>query len=189
MHAAFTERLGLKAIALLLAVVLWAAVSLKDRTEDVFAARLVPILGQGMELASPTPRVQVLVRGLGRELLELHQTPPLIRWRLPVTAEDEVTLELLPSHVVLPPGVDADVEEVTPRFVTVRVRRASTAGAARETAPAPAPVAGAARELARPPASPQPGIASAMGADSAAADSARRALPPALVPAPPDSQP
>jgi hypothetical protein len=184
-HAAFTERLGLKAIALLLAIVLWAVVSLKDRTEDVFTARLVPILGRGMVLESQPPRVRVLVRGLGRELLELHQSPPLIRWRLPVTAEREVTLELLPSHVVLPPGVEADVEEVMPRFLTVRVRHDGVSLRQEPAAAAPVP-----SEASTP--APDPRLSAtpaATPADSAKPDSVLRALPsPALVPAPHDSQ-
>lgn len=190
-------------MALLLAILLWAIVGLKDHTEDRVPARLVPLLADGMALDGPPPRVRVLVRGLGRELLKLHQSPPLIRWRLPATASEEVTLELLPSHVTLPPGVDAQVAEVEPRFVTLRVRRTSSSEPVTERTPSvpprttddPAQAPAGVRTTAPPAAVSPPDLAvprqdprrpAAVQPDSAPRDSVTAS---ALVPTPPDSQP
>lgn len=129
LRAATTERLWLKGIAFLIALSLWAVVSLREPTEDVLPARVVPILGAGLELEGAPPTVRVLVRGMGRDVLKLHQTPPVIRRRIPANAPSEVTLELTPGSVTLPPGVEASVEEVMPRAVTLRLRRTAVSQA------------------------------------------------------------
>jgi hypothetical protein len=57
------------------------------------------------------------VRGLGREVLKLHQSPPAIRRTLAGDLPDTITIDLRPADVDLPPGVDARVLDVQPRTV------------------------------------------------------------------------
>jgi hypothetical protein len=123
LRAGFTERLGLKGTALLIALVLWVIVSLREPTEDVLPVRLVPLLPADVALDGPAPVVRVLVRGMGRDILKLHQSVPVLRRRVPSTDATALTLELSPRDVSLPPGIEATVEEVQPSAVLLHLRR------------------------------------------------------------------
>lgn len=118
-RAALTQRLALKGTAVFLALVLWVITSTREETEELVPVRFAPTLEEGLVLAEDPPTVRVLVRGLGREVLELRQTPPVIRRPIGGDVPDTLHLELRAADVDLPPGVDARVLDVRPRRVTL----------------------------------------------------------------------
>ena len=121
-RAAMSERLALKGTALFLAVVLWVITSTREETEELVPVRFAPVMDQSLVLRDRPPAVMVLVRGLGREILKLRQTPPVIRRTIAGELPDTLPLELRPSDVDLPPGVDARVLDVRPRTILLAFR-------------------------------------------------------------------
>ncbi|HYD53503.1 MAG TPA: hypothetical protein VEA99_12785 [Gemmatimonadaceae bacterium] len=119
LRAAFTERLPLKATALFLAVVLWVITSTREEAEELLPVRFAPALDDANVLTGDPPEVRALVRGLGREVLKLHQTPPVIRRTIAGDLPDTVTIDLRAADVDLPPGVDARVLDLRPRTITL----------------------------------------------------------------------
>lgn len=122
LRAAFTERLPQKGTALLLALALWVIVSTREETEESVPVRFAPDLDRALVLADEPPIIRARVRGLGREVLKLSQTPPVIRRAIAGDLPDTVQLDLRASDVDLPPGVDARVLDVRPRTVTLVFR-------------------------------------------------------------------
>jgi hypothetical protein len=141
--ASFTERLILKATALLLAVVLWFVVNAKEPQVQLITVRFEPaLLDSSLVLRDPLPQLQAIVAGAPRELIKLATTQPLIRRQVTADAPDTLVLDLRPEDVVLPPDVDAVVRDVQPRSVTLRfeptwTRRVPVVPAAIEIAAAP----------------------------------------------------
>lgn len=117
-----SERLALKGTALFLALVLWVITNAREETEELVPVRFAPVMDQSLVLRDRPPQVMVLVRGLGREILKLRQTPPVIRRTIAGELPDTLPLELRPSDVDLPPGVDARVLDVRPRTVLLAFR-------------------------------------------------------------------
>jgi len=123
-RAALTERLALKGTAVLLALVLWFIVSIREPAEQVVAVRFLPTIESGLVLRDPAPPIHALVRGSGRDLLKLYSTPPAMRFNIAGDVGDSLVLALRPPDVDLPPGVSAVVRDVQPRRLTlVLVRR------------------------------------------------------------------
>jgi hypothetical protein len=118
-----TERLPLKFAALFFALLLWVIVSAEEPTDEWVAVRSIVTVDSTFALADSVPRVQAQVVGRGRELLKLYTTAPEVRRAAPVEGDSVVTLELRPSDVDLPPGVDAHVRDVRPRLLRLHVRR------------------------------------------------------------------
>jgi hypothetical protein len=118
-RAALTERLELKATALLLAVVLWFMVSARETAEEIVGVRFAPQLDSSLVLREPPRPVSALVIGRRGELLELLSTAPTIRRPIDDEVPDTLTLELRPGDVELPPNVEARVSDVQPRRLTL----------------------------------------------------------------------
>ncbi len=117
---AFTERLGLKAVALVFALVLWFIATSKEPTEEIVTVRLAVTVDSAMVLRDPAPDVRALVAGEGKEIFALFSNPPVIRRTMP-RGVDSATLVLSPDDVQLPPGADVLVRDVQPRAVVVHV--------------------------------------------------------------------
>ncbi|HVA58384.1 MAG: hypothetical protein WBQ26_03605 [Gemmatimonadaceae bacterium] len=133
---AFTERLGLKALAVAFAVVLWFIATSKEPTEEIVPVRLSVMLDSATVLRDPPPDVRALVAGEGKEIFALFSSPPVIRRTMPRGA-DSATLVLTPDDVQLPPGAAVLVRDVQPRVVVVHVvprpaAPASVGGSARQ---------------------------------------------------------
>ena len=140
-RAACTERLGSKAAALALAVVLWLVVSAEEQTSTWVTVRVAPILDGTVRLAAPTSRVRARVSGPARELMLLGSQPPVLRRPITTDAPDTLRLELLPEDVELPIAAGrVRVREIRPRTITVRLARAD----------APAPRTRATRPVSNP---------------------------------------
>jgi hypothetical protein len=118
--AAFTERLGLKATALFLAVVLWFVVNDKEPQLELVSVRFMPVLDSSLVLREPPPQLQAIVAGSPKELIKLNSDGLTIRRTIAADAPDTVVLDLRPDDVALPEGVDAVVRDVQPRSVTLR---------------------------------------------------------------------
>ncbi|MDQ6831670.1 MAG: hypothetical protein M3081_22675, partial [Gemmatimonadota bacterium] len=117
--AIFTERLHLKAAALLFAVLLWVVVSADEVVEELVKVDVALTLDSSIELRAPLPQVRALVVGRARELLKLYANPPTVRRRLTAEVPDSMLLEIRPGDVDLS-GVDAQVREIEPRAIPVK---------------------------------------------------------------------
>lgn len=124
--ASFTERLQLKGAALFLALVLWFIVSATEPSEQLVPVRFNPLLDSTLTLMEAPPPVQALVIGRTRELLKLYAAPPTLRRLVDADVPDTVTIELRPTDVDLPAGVQAIVRDVQPRSITLRFATAAS---------------------------------------------------------------
>jgi hypothetical protein len=118
--SAFTERLGLKATALFLAVVLWFVVNNKEPQVELVPVHFAPILDSSLVLREAPPPLQALVAGSPKELIKLAADGLTIRRTIAADAPDTVVLDLRPADVTLPEGVDAVVQQLSPRSVTLK---------------------------------------------------------------------
>jgi len=112
--------LTLKAIAVLVAVMLWFLVDTREPKEDLVRVRFEPQLDTSLVLRDPAPLVIAKVFGSVTDLQKLTNTPLVIRKSIAGDAPDTLVLELRTSDVVVPEGVEVIVREVEPRFLTLR---------------------------------------------------------------------
>lgn len=117
---ALTERLGLKAVALAFALVLWFIATSKEPTEEIVPVRLALSLDSSEVLRGPPPEVRALVAGEGQEIFALYASPPVIRRDVPV-GPDSVVFTLRAEDVQIPPTVTVLVRDVQPRTVVVHL--------------------------------------------------------------------
>lgn len=118
--AAFTEQVPLKATSALLAIILWFIVNAKEPQLELVPVRFTPILDSSLVLREPVPPLQAIVAGSPKELIKLSTNVAIIRRPISADSPDTVVLDLRPSDVTLPEGVDAVVRDVQPRSVTLR---------------------------------------------------------------------
>ncbi len=117
---ALTERLGLKAVALAFALVLWFIATSKEPTEEIVPVRLALSIDSSEVLRGPPPEVRALVAGEGQEIFALYASPPVIRRDVPVGA-DSAVFTLRAEDVQIPPTVTVLVRDVQPRTVVVHL--------------------------------------------------------------------
>ena len=117
---AFTERLALKASALLLALVLWFVVAARQPTEEVVSVRFTPLLDSALVMRDPSPPIRALVIGRPNEILKLANTPLVIRRPIASDAPDTLVLPLKPSDVEVPDGAQVIVRDVQPQSLMLR---------------------------------------------------------------------
>ncbi len=122
LRAAFVERLGLKATALVIAVLLWFVVGARQPTETHIMVGLSPELDSSLVLLGEPPRVRALVAGRASDLAKLYAMPPVIRRTVSGDAPDTLVLDLLPGDVRIPAELKSDVRvlDIEPRRVTLR---------------------------------------------------------------------
>jgi len=118
--AAFTQQLGLKGMAVLVAIVLWFVVNAKEPQIALVAVRFTPQLDSSLVMRDPVPDLQAIVAGSPKELIKLTSNPPAIRRPIGADSPDTVVVDLRPDDVTLPDGVDAVVRDVQPRSITLR---------------------------------------------------------------------
>lgn len=117
--AAFTERLPLKASALLLSLVLWFVVGAREPREEYAPVEFSPVLDSSLVLRDPAPPIRAHVMGRPGEILKLATSPLTIRRQVAGDAPDTLVLALRPSDVLVPANVDVIVREVYPQAVTL----------------------------------------------------------------------
>jgi YbbR domain-containing protein len=120
LRAAFTVRLGLKATALFIAVVLWFVVNAKEPQLELVPVRFTPVLDSSLVLRDPVPALAAIIAGSPKELIKLTSSAPRIRRQITADSPDTVIIDLHPGDVILPDGVDAVVRDVQPRSLTLR---------------------------------------------------------------------
>lgn len=117
--AAFTERLALKASAVLLALVLWFVVGAREPREEYAPVQFAPRIDSALVLREPPPLIRAHVMGRPSEILKLASSPLAIRRQISPDAPDTLVLPLRPSDVEVPAGVEVIVREVYPQSVTL----------------------------------------------------------------------
>lgn len=117
-----TERLGLKAIALLLALLLWLVVSARRPMESILRVRVSPELDSSLVLLDSATSVRVLVAGPAADLVKLAADPPMVRRAVGGDVPDTLVLDLTTADVHLAPDVADRVRvlDIQPRSVTLR---------------------------------------------------------------------
>ncbi|HYC52647.1 MAG TPA: hypothetical protein VEB19_16160 [Gemmatimonadaceae bacterium] len=116
----FTERLALKSLSVLLALVLWFVVAAREPREEYAPVRFSPRLDSALVLRDPAPPIRAHVMGRPSEILKLASTPLVIRRQISSDAPDTLVLALRPSDVEVPEGVEVIVHEVYPNALTLR---------------------------------------------------------------------
>jgi hypothetical protein len=117
----FTERLGLKLVALAFALVLWFIVTSKEPTEEIVPVKLALTADSAHTLREPLPDVRALVAGEGKEIFALYASPPVIRREMP-RGVDSATLTLSPDDLEIPPNVAVLVRDIQPRTLVVHLQ-------------------------------------------------------------------
>jgi hypothetical protein len=122
-----TERLGLKATALGIAVLLWFVIGTRQPTESYVVVSVMPVLDGSRVLLGDPPHVRALVAGRAADIVKLHSLPPVLRRTIDAHMPDTVVLDLVPGDVHLPAEMARDVRvlELEPRSVTLRFARPS----------------------------------------------------------------
>jgi hypothetical protein len=117
-----TERLGLKAIALVLALLLWLVASARRPTESIVSVRVSPELDSTLVLLDGASNVRALVAGRAADLVKLAADPPTVRRSVGGDVPDTLVLDLTAADVHIPPELADRVRvlDVQPRTVTLR---------------------------------------------------------------------
>lgn len=118
--AALTERLGLKATALFMAIVLWFVVNAKEPQIELVPVKFSLTLDSSLVLRDQPAQLQAIVAGSPKELIKLSSNPPQIHRQVTADAPDTLAVDLRPSDVILPDGVDAVIRDVQPRSLVLR---------------------------------------------------------------------
>lgn len=119
-----TKNVGLKILALLLALVVYVHVYTEQERESTLSLPVqVTNLPQNLVLESRPPRsAEVAVRGKGKQLFLLRYRHPRINLDLSEIHPGKVQRMLSPADVVLPVGAEVSVTDVlAPRLVSLDV--------------------------------------------------------------------
>jgi len=122
------ERLGLKLLSLLFAVLLWFVVAARQPTETYVRVRLDPVLDSSLVMLDGAAEVQALVTGRAADLVKLYTTPPVLRRTVSGDAPDTLMLDVTPSDVRVPADLAelVHVVDVQPRSVMLRFETRAT---------------------------------------------------------------
>lgn len=117
-----TERLGLKATALLLALLLWVVVSARQPTESYVRVRVLPALDSSLALIDGTTEMRALVAGRAADIVKLSADPLVVRRSIGGDVPDTLVLDVTPADVHVPPELADHVRvlDIQPRSVTLR---------------------------------------------------------------------
>ena len=117
-----TKRLGLKATALTLAVLLWVIASARQPTQGYVRVQVVPALDSSLVLLDPPSSLEALVAGRAVDIVKLYAEPPSVHRRIDGDVPDTLVLDVTPADVRLAPEFANDVRilDVQPRSVTLR---------------------------------------------------------------------
>jgi hypothetical protein len=123
-----TERLKLKAIALVLAALLWVVVGTRQPTEGYARVRVIPELDSSLVLLDGTRELQARVAGRASDLVKLYAAPLVVRRRVGGNVPDTLVLDVTPSDVQLPPDLSGSIRvvDVQPRSVVLRFESSAT---------------------------------------------------------------
>lgn len=116
------SRLGLKAIALLIAVLLWVIVSARQPTRGYVRVQVEPELDSSLALLEKPRELRALVSGRAVDIVKLYTNPPVVHRILDGDVPDTLQLDIAPADVRLPAELSEQVHvlDVNPRSVTLR---------------------------------------------------------------------
>ena len=122
MRAALTERLGLKATALLIAVLLWLVVSAREPVQEYVPVHVMPTLDSTLVLLEEPPTLKALVTGRAVDIVKLRANPPAIHRIVEDDVPDTLVLGVGPGDVRVPPELADHVHvlDVQPRTIALR---------------------------------------------------------------------
>lgn len=122
LRSAFTQRLGLKATAIVLAVLLRIIVSARQPTEGHVRVVVIPVLDSSLVLLDAPSPLEALVVGRAVDIVKLYANPPAVHRRIDGDAPDTLVLDVTPADVRLPAEFTNEVRilDVQPRSVTLR---------------------------------------------------------------------
>ena len=95
---AFTQQLGLKGMAVLVAVVLWFVVNAQKPQVELVSVRFSLVLDSSLVLRDPLPELHAIVAGSPNELIKLTSNPPSIRRPVGANSPDTVVVDLRPGR-------------------------------------------------------------------------------------------
>jgi hypothetical protein len=123
-----TERLGLKATALVLSLLLWFVVGARQPTESHVTVQVIPELDSSLVLLDGPPRLRVLVAGRAADLVKLYAMPPVVHRTVSGDVPDTLVLDVSPADVRIPPELAGEVRvlDIEPRSVTLRFETRAT---------------------------------------------------------------
>lgn len=121
-RGAFTQRLGIKATALGISVLLWLIVTARQPTEGHVRVKVMPVLDSSLVLLETPPTLEALVSGRAVDIVKLAADPPAVHRQVDGDAPDTLVLAVAPGDVRLPAEFTNDVRilDVQPRSVTLR---------------------------------------------------------------------
>jgi hypothetical protein len=121
-RSALTERLAIKATALVMALLLWLVIGARQPTESYVWVPVIPVLDSSLVLLDDPPQVRALVAGRAADIVKLHATPPAVLRTIDGDAPDTLVLDLVPGDVHVPTEMAGDVHvlDLEPRSVTLR---------------------------------------------------------------------
>jgi YbbR domain-containing protein len=128
LRGAFLERLGIKALSLLIAILLWLIVKGRQPVQDYVTVRVLPTLDSSLVLLEqPTP-LTALVSGRAVDIAKLRADPPAVHRIVDGDVPDTLVFQVAASDVRVAAGL-ADfvhVLDVQPRSISLRFGNKAT---------------------------------------------------------------
>jgi hypothetical protein len=127
-RAALTERLGLKATALVVALLLWLIVRGRQPVQDEVTVRIIPTLDSTLVLLEVPSPLKALVSGRAVDIAKLQADPPVVHRIISGDVPDTLVLDVTPSDVRVPAELADQVRilDLQPRSVTLRFGAGAT---------------------------------------------------------------
>ncbi|MDB4893277.1 MAG: hypothetical protein JWL61_5132 [Gemmatimonadetes bacterium] len=119
---AFVERLGIKALSILIAVLLWLIVKGRQPVQDYVMVNVLPTLDSSLVMLETPQPLRALVSGRAVDIAKLRADPPAIHRIVDGDAPDTLVFQVAASDVRVSAGL-ADfvhVLDVQPRTVSLR---------------------------------------------------------------------
>jgi hypothetical protein len=111
------------AAALLLAGVLWLIVGGEETTATWVPVRVALTIDSAVTVSEAVAPVRAFVVGSRRDLFRLRQSPPVLHRAITDDAPDSVRIEVREQDLDMPPGTQARVTDLSPRLLTIHMRR------------------------------------------------------------------
>ncbi len=118
----FLARLGLKALSILIAILLWLIVKGRQPVQDYVMVSVLPTLDSSLVMLETPPPFRALVSGRAVDIVKLHVDPPAIHRIIDGDVPDTLVLDVTPADVRMSAAMAELVRvlDVQPRSVTLR---------------------------------------------------------------------
>lgn len=126
LRGVLTRNWLLKLTSLLLAVLLWLVAAAEEPASVTLPVRVSVQAPAGRTLLHADPTVTAILTGRRRDLFRLASERLVIVRRLADNASAQVEVAVNPGDVTLPRGIDAHVQDLHPRRLTVELDEVAT---------------------------------------------------------------